>query len=82
MKVYTDTDENTAIVICNAEELATIEHGLFFGAEHFRKLAESENEDWKRDLDFQIAIKYAENHDKIVKHRVKMFKAIDKTKED
>lgn len=55
MEIYTDKENQKAILVCNANELADIEHALFSKARMWLEKANKEQESWQADLDLQIA---------------------------
>lgn len=55
MEIYTDKEIQKAILVCNAEELADIEHALFSKYRMWLEQANIEQESWQADLDLKIA---------------------------
>ncbi len=68
MEIYTDIEAQKAILVCNANELAHIEHALFSKAKSWYDKAKDEKENWQQDLDLKIGAEVAELDKVIASH--------------
>ena len=60
MEIYKDTEKQTAMLVCNASELAKIEHAVYSKIDYWYKKANEETEIWRADVDQDIARKLIE----------------------
>lgn len=54
MEIYTDIETQKAVLVCNANELAHIEHALFSKAKDWYDKAKEEKDELLQNIDLKI----------------------------